>query len=335
MGDSTGGSEPPSTSTGISIGVSPACSASKCLSPLLSPSSMRVAQNISRVQYFDVPTLEELKTLSEELQMIKNQFLDDPEMTVEVAKLMVNVRRTVNRKVSYALTDQGPFMVVMEVMEDKVGNIHPMNMGKHFHQNKVHSIVRITKKGINKIEHGYKKYIPQRLVTCRGLIWDLGDIINADNFYSEAEACVKKEGTLKKIKIINVRRLTKRIRMQALDGSVVFKSVPAKNYLVTFEGKTLPESIIIFKNERVVDKYISLVMMCINCCRFGHWKNQCKRKGRCSFCTLYLCVRKSQFLKREKCPDDHLNPDHICVRLESEVPPKPICIHCSGFHQAA
>ena len=79
----------------------------------------------------------------------------------------------------------------MEGITSKVGHIYPMNIGKILHKANVQGILKINRKRANKIgiefrtseyanqlinnesfntEHGYNRYIPQRLVTCRG--WD-------------------------------------------------------------------------------------------------------------------------------------------------------------------
>ncbi|XP_060523210.1 uncharacterized protein LOC132700107 [Cylas formicarius] len=337
MGDSSGGEGPPTVSAAQENDSLSNDSQNRPLNAIicniLPPDCKKTAEDISRLQYFDVPSGEELSKLSAEIQIIKNQFEQDAEILREVAKISANIRRTVNRKTKYEITDQGPFMVILEGITSKVGTLHPMNFGKLLQAQKVQGILKISRKGANKIglefntsesankflsnetystAGGYNKYIPQRLVTCRGLVRDIGDLIDEDDFYSEAEAKVNIGRSLKRVKIVNVRRLTKRVKCPGvLPGTFGFKTVPSNDYIITFDGKTLPESISIYKNECSIEKYVSPVVLCMNCCRFGHWKNQCKSKGRCSFCAgdhpVFHCELKEQFYKKKPCPTDHLN----------------------------
>ncbi|XP_060530328.1 uncharacterized protein LOC132704379 isoform X1 [Cylas formicarius] len=343
MGDSSGGEGPPTVSAAQENDSLSNDSQNRPLNAIicniLPPDCKKTAEDISRLQYFDVPS--------------------DAEILREVAKISANIR-TVNRKTKYEITDQGPFMVILEGITIKVGTLHPMNFGKLLQAQKVQGILKISRKGANKIglefntsesankflsnetystAGGYNKYIPQRLVTCRGLVRDIGDLIDEDDFYSEAEAKVNIGRSLKRVKIVNVRRLTKRVKCPGvLPGTFGFKTVPSNDYIITFDGKTLPESISIYKNECSIEKYVSPVVLCMNCCRFGHWKNQCKSKGRCSFCSgdhpVFHCELKEQFYKKKPCPTDHLNHEGKCSLGNCEISPKPTCIHCKGSHQA-
>lgn len=331
-------------------------------SPLsgLSVQAKKTAEAIGQQQYFTTPSNDDLKTLEKEIQALKTIFEGNQEALTEMAKVSANIRRTINRKVKYELTDQGPFLVLMEGTESKVGNMHPMNMGKIFHRASVQGINNIVRKGANKIgvefrtsefanqfldndnfgtKEGYNKYIPQRLVTCRGTIKDIGDQITEDDFYSEASAWSGSKNNSRKIKILNVRRITRRKKVISSTGGTVMQSVPTNDYIVTFEGKTLPEKVNVYNNEREVNRYINPVIMCINCCRFGHIKNNCRGKSRCGFCSedhfMFQCEKREASIKKLRCPEEHVNNlNRTCSYKNCEINPKPTCVNCGGQHSA-
>ncbi|XP_060526289.1 uncharacterized protein LOC132701954 [Cylas formicarius] len=248
----------------------------------------------------------------------------------------------------------------MEGITSQVGNIHPMNVGKILYRAGVQGITKINRKGANKIgiefrtseyanqflsnesfssARGYNRYIPKRLVTCRGLIKDVGDQITEEDFYSEAVTYTGEGSRARSIKILNVKKVLRRKKILAISGETVMKTIPTNDYIVTFEGKSLPQTVNIFNNEREVEKYVNQFIMCVNCCRFGHVKNNCRGKPRCGFCTedhlMFVSEKRGQAMKKMKCPADHLNNlTKTCKIPNCEANPKPSCVNCKGHHTA-
>ena len=100
-------------------------------------------------------------------------------------------------------------------------------------------------------------------------------------------------------------------------GNTYLTTVPSNDYIITFEQRILPETVCVFNNDREVQKYINPVLICVNCCRYGHSRANCRGKTRCGFFTkdhlMFLCEKKKQALKKLPYPDEHLNnPSHIC-----------------------
>ncbi|XP_044753621.1 uncharacterized protein LOC123313023 [Coccinella septempunctata] len=186
----------------------------------------------------------------------------------------------------YKETDKAPFSVIIE---SKNNNIHPMNIGKILAINNIEGIKQLSRKGANKVavdfknfsqandfidnetifDENYLIYVPSRLVTCRGVISDVGsDVVDDDILNCESP-----------IKIVSARRLNKR---KVENGKVNY--VPFASYLITFEGKTLPKYLGICYNKKEVKLYISPVIQCYNCLRYGHTKKLCRGKKRCRRC---------------------------------------------------
>lgn len=103
-------------------------------------------------------------------------------------------------------------------------------------------------------------------------------------------------------KIIEARRLQRKI---IVDGTA--KYIDTQSVIITFEGKIIPSSIKIKYCEVRVDIYVSPVIMCFNCMRYGHSNTQCRSKQRCS-----------------KCAEEH----DISACQEKEA----VCIYCKGNH---
>lgn len=60
--------------------------------------------------------------------------------------------------------------------------------------------------------------------------------------------------------------------------------VLSDSVMLTFEGKTLPKSISIFKTKNLIEPLINPVIICQKCLRYGHSKNICLGKLRCKKC---------------------------------------------------
>ncbi|XP_070511583.1 uncharacterized protein [Cardiocondyla obscurior] len=124
-----------------------------------------------------------------------------------------------------------------------------------------------------KISSTLKCAILNRNVTSRGVIadWD-------DNIMNLGEVIDYKE---------NIVSLERMIRNRYNVTEKRFFPTKTNNILITFKGKTIPDSISLYGGlvKLKVRTYIPMVRQCFNCYRFGHTKALCKTKNKlCIVC---------------------------------------------------
>lgn len=224
---------------------------------------------------------------------------------------------------SYSDDDKGPFIVhvARETPDSASGTtIRALKFGQFLHTHKIASIVKdgVKNVGRNKISVefasaeaandflknpilGMCKFnatVPTYNVTRMGLVkgipvdWSMDELVESLELPSGCGAIMK------------ARRLN---RKNIQEGSVTW--VPTQSVVLTFRGQVLPNRVYSFHNSLPVETYNLPTIQCLNCCRFGHIKTQCRSKPRC-----YKC---SQSHTGESC----------------DVPKeKATCLHCSGRH---
>ena len=79
--------------------------------------------------------------------------------------------------------------------------------------------------------------------------------------------------------VIKARRLN---RKTVNNGTTVW--LPTQTVVITFYGQTLPSKVFCFHTAIPVDIYQLPTIQCLNCCRFGHVKSQCRSNPRCYRC---------------------------------------------------
>ncbi|XP_050497442.1 uncharacterized protein LOC126878649 [Diabrotica virgifera virgifera] len=270
-----------------------------------------------------------INLIERELCALKNKFQNDQIMLTEVNNLSSRIENISRRKVEYKDTDFGPFLIMIESDKGKAGNIHPMDIGKVFHTMGTTGIKEISRKGMNRIgvifntskqanmvlnsteilEKGFLAYIPQKMLTSRGIIRDVSINISMENIVNDSKL-------QKNVKIISARRLNRRV----LDSSGTVTYIPTGTVQLLFDVRTPPKEIIIYSNLVTVDPYIPPVQQCFKCLRFGHSQRQCRGKARCPKCsdehTVQSCTVSVP--KCLYCDLDHLATNKICKEFERQ-----------------
>lgn len=224
----------------------------------------------------------------------------------------------------YSSTDLGPFIIIIESKSTKnIGNIHPMNLGKKLASMNIKGIKDICKKGKRRISIEFDNpdranlflvdnpfnndsdmdvFIPSRMVSSKGVIRNVGSEITTDDILNSAVSIVK---------ILDARPLNRRVFE---NGTVTY--VPSTTWLLTFQGKNLPDKIALWGCIRNVNLYIGPVVQCHNCLRYGHTKPNCHSNNkRCRNCggnhDEGVCPNKLN-PKCVFCSGDHVSTDRSC-----------------------
>lgn len=222
---------------------------------------------------------------------------------------------------NYCYLDLPPFIVIVESngnedeSEKNLGNLHPMALGRILKNNEITGIETITRKGKNRLGIEFNKFnlanefinnniiksnkwkvtIPVSLVTVKGIVKGIDKNISMEEIIQETET---------QRTILSARRLNRKFKT---DTGIDY--IPSETVVITFKGKILPQYIKLHYCRRKIEVYISPVMQCKNCWRFGHLIKQCRSKIRCP-----------------KCSEEHEGKD--CTEL------KPECIFCKKDHMA-
>ncbi|KAL0878633.1 hypothetical protein ABMA27_003708 [Loxostege sticticalis] len=226
---------------------------------------------------------------------------------------------------TYSDTDKGPFIVhVSKVENDPSARtyLQAIKFGQFLFKNKIYNVIKdgVKKIGSNRVSvefksateannflnndilsnHKYTASIPSYNVTRMGLIkgipidWSMEELAES---LEVPDGC----GIVLKARRLNRKRVT--------DGQPSW--VPTTAVVVTFKGQILPPRVFCYHTSLPVETYQLPTIQCMNCCRFGHVKAQCKSKPRCF-----------------RCSQPH--PAESCDVPEN----KSTCIHCSGPHFA-
>ncbi len=214
----------------------------------------------------------------------------------------------------FSATDLGPYNVYMEKENGSpASNLHPMKIGRILAEKKIENVLRIEKKGINRIAvrfHTFadanklattflkndlqlKVYIPRHLTSCQGVVRDVDTSITIDDILKDIKCSYK---------VLSARRLNRRVK----EGDS-FKYEPTNTVVLTFQGSVLPKTVSLYYVVLHVKTYILPVVRCTKCLRFGHNAKACKGSERCSKCGMAP------------------HSDSTCVTK---------CIHCDEAHDA-
>lgn len=226
----------------------------------------------------------------------------------------------------YLPTDVGPFEIYMESkgQGQGIGQLHAMSVGKLI--NKYHpmiqkDVVEITKMGKNRLRLKFRNgsaantlvlsdelkkdkfecFIPSYLLKRKGVIKNVDLTLSDEEIVNES---LFNQG--RNIKLIAAKRFIRKYKNEKGE----YETKPTFSVLLTFRGQVMPEYVFIHHVRCLVEPYISRVVQCYNCLRFGHMSNQCRSKIRCSLCG-----------------EQHDRKD--CEKKEDLK-----CIHCNGNHSA-
>lgn len=199
------------------------------------------------------------------------------------------------RNVSYLYSPNhiGPYQVMVESKnKSNVGNYHHLGIARRILDLKLGAIKKLERKGINRIcvhfdsylsankfvvsniEGEFNAFIPNNLVSCRGIVRYIDRDIDDEE--------LRKLAVANNFEILNAKRL-KRRRVQE-DGKVTHEFTGT--VLFTFSGRTLPRFVEIYSVPMQVEPYVIPVLQCFACLLYGHTKNQCRaKKVRCHTCS--------------------------------------------------
>lgn len=244
--------------------------------------------------------------MNEELNMLKKSAMDagDSELIAHIDNLSQQLKNpntstsfTPRISCKYSPDDKGPYCVIVESVQESVGNLNPMNIGKLLHQTYYRAnteIKNICRKGRKRVgvsftsydqanwfveKHTFPKdkyniYIPARMVACMGIVRDIGSEI------AEVDLILCGRGQIPEAPVVRVRRFKRTVR----DKEGTYQQILTGTCLITFQGTTLPKYLELFSIRTEVQLYIPPVIQCYKCLRYGHVKNQCRGSYRCITC---------------------------------------------------
>lgn len=113
--------------------------------------------------------------------------------------------------VEYKRSEIGPFIVIAKSENQNLSRLHPMAFGKMLHNNNIHGIKNINKKGKNNIaiefnnsitannflqsksikEKGIQTYIPRHLISCQGIIRGVNPLMTEEEVINSLDTTVK------------------------------------------------------------------------------------------------------------------------------------------------
>lgn len=287
----------------------------------LSEDCIDLVENLHKVAPIHRKKVEQLLGLIERLGQ---EYKHNKTFFDEIFKIHIKIKNFLNKKMIYNEYDTGPFMVIIENKNQSNKGLHPMDMGKYLHKLGV-KCKSIVKKGSNKIgitcfsllkannliynvqldNDGFKCYVPQSLITSKGIVRDIGFSISEEDIIKEAKS---------RVNIIEARRLNRKV----VEGDIT-KYVPTKTVLLTFAGKRRPDEISIFSCITKVMPYLSPTIQCKKCLRFGHKASICKSTVRCPKCgaghNLNECSEETSCLY---CKGPHLATDQKCKEFDRQ-----------------
>ncbi|KAL0850017.1 hypothetical protein ABMA28_006642 [Loxostege sticticalis] len=226
---------------------------------------------------------------------------------------------------AYSDNDKGPFIVHVSQLENGPSSptfIHPIRFGKFLVKNNIRnvSVDGVKKIGRNRLSieftsanaansfmnnellsvHKYVATIPTYNITRMGIIKGIPPDWTMDEL---AESLTVPDGCGI---LLKARRLNRKLMTEQGPSWVATQSV-----VVTFKGQVLPKRVFCFHNSIPVETYQLPTIQCMNCCRFGHVKAQCRSQPRCF-----------------RCAQPH-SADNCTVQED-----KATCLQCSGPHYA-
>lgn len=147
-------------------------------------------------------------------------------------------------------------------------------------------------------------FIPSHCVMKAGIIKGVPTDITEDEI-------IKHSANLEnQYNIIAARRFYK----NNVNDEGILGKTPTTTIQITFDGLLLPQHIYLFNVRHPVELYLPQVRICRKCYRYGHVKEACKSKPRCSHCG----------------QEGHSSIIN-CPLEKSE----PKCLHCQGQHDSS
>lgn len=199
-----------------------------------------------------------------------------------------------SRKRLYASNYSGPFVVfIRELLENKVV-LKTLALSKHLYSTyKSIKYIKPNGKAKLKIEFGslleanamcvdpelklFYVYIPAIEVEIQGSI-ALSCTEDANEILSHGYGKFKNPRISEKVPILEVHR------NQKYSESDPDTLIPLNSVRITFQGKVLPDYVVLYNLLLPVRLYIPKPKMCMNCLSFGHTDKFCSKLPSCSVC---------------------------------------------------
>lgn len=249
----------------------------------------------------------------------------------------------------YSCKDKGPFEVVIESSSNEIKDLNPLNIGKIIYNNSNYSdfnILNINRKGLRRVgvrfasadqannfvkyndfnPTVFEVYIPGRFVTVMGIVRDVGQDISDEEIISMGK------GVNPGVQVIRVRRFNRR---KTTENGISY--VKTNTCVITFEGTTLPKFFELYSIRLPVELYIPPVVQCNKCWRYGHVRNLCRGKFRCSKCGSHHDDEKpcDSEPKCIFCQQDHLASDRKCPEYLRQTKMREImALHNVSLYEA-
>lgn len=137
-------------------------------------------------------------------------------------------------------------------------------------------------------------FIPKFYTQKKGIIRAVDTFFDEKFIISEIDSSIP---------VVEVKRIKRRV---VNSGTKEISYVNRQMVIITFLGNRIPDTVKLNLCNFIVEPYISPVVQCFNCLRYGHTAAQCKGKCRCKNCT-----------------KEH-EPNVNCIE------PK-MCIHCNSL----
>ncbi|KAJ8919750.1 hypothetical protein NQ315_006279 [Exocentrus adspersus] len=150
-------------------------------------------------------------------------------------------------------------------------------------------------------------FIPANNVTCKGIVRFV------DKNISDEELLNYTKCKNANMRIMEVRRLNRKVNE---NNSI--KYLPTGSVCFTFSGKILPKEVNIYNLGMRVEPYIMPVVMCFNCLRYGHTKNQCRGKTRCMNCSTIHEMPCQNAIKCFHCEGGHISINKNCPEYQRQ-----------------
>lgn len=229
-----------------------------------------------------------------------------------------------NNALKYTETDLGPFVVHVRRPDNYSSTLsNSMRMYKLaqiIYNGQVSGVIEMKNIGRDKISVIFKTYqeansfLSNPLLSSKNLtasipryqLTRMGVIHQIPLDWSLEELVLWTECRPESITIVKARRLNRKKRSE---GKVSWE--PTGSVVLTFLGQLLPTHVYCCNVSTPVSLYTLPSIQCHKCCRFGHIRDQCRSKPRCS-----RCAGSHDGISCDT-PDDKLS-----------------CILCSGSHSA-
>lgn len=220
-------------------------------------------------------------------------------------------------KSKYKITDTGPYYVYVQQKNNR--RLHPMFIGKLLYKGEFQNkdmIGSIEAVGKYKVKVEIKNSIVANKLTTLELLNndELDTYIPSFNLHKQGvvrhiDTSITDDEIMNFItsefKVIAVRRIYRRTDSERK---------PTQTCVLKFEGQQIPNYITLFGTRCEVAPYISPVIQCYKCLRYGHLSLQCKSRLRCSKCSGEHNVEECTATNMScvHCEGDHLSTNRNC-----------------------